>query len=257
MNLTTTDLKNDLNINKNKSIPKYDLPFIKVTIEGKKGETLQIVRKVNKSKKHISDYYDKLLYAGFNGTLEDFYKIYGKKEIIVKKKPKRKIKLGNSLLLKSDLLYKPMQKTITKEFNFMNKEKEKRMNMKTLLNLITIKDNFTKINMEKNKDKHRNKSAFDINSENITNMKSDFYKTSLFQKNTNNDITDNEKKMNYYKMKKIKNIRKLLNEKSRNILKKEENIDFQKSTFETILENQENNEKDQKKEKREKNGKKK
>ena len=256
MNLTTDSLKKEKNLNINKSAPKYELPFVKMAIEGKKGETLQIIRKLNNSKKHINDHYDKLLYQGFNGSLEDFYKLYGKKEIIIRKKPKGKIKLSSSLLLKSDLLSKPIQKTIMKEFNFMNKQKEKRMNMKTLLNLITIKDNFKKINMEKNKDKHRNKSAFDINSENITNLKSDFYKTSLVQKNTNNDITDNEKKMNYYKMKKIKNIRKLLNEKSRNILKKEENIDFQKSTFETILENQENNEKDQKKEKREKNGKK-
>ena len=247
MNLTTMDFKNKININKYKSLPKYELPFIKMTIEGKKGETLQIVRKVNKSKKHINDHYDILLYEGFNGSLEDFYKIYGKKEVIVKKKPKGKIKLSSSLLLKSDLLSKPLQKTITKEFNFMNKQKEKRMNMKTLLNLITIKDNFKKINLEKNKDKPRNKSAFDIDTKN------DFYKTSLIQKSSNNDIIDNEKRTNLLKMKKIKNIRKLLNEKSRNILKKEENIDFQKSTFEKIIENQENNEKDKKNEKNEKN----
>ena len=43
-------------------------------------------------------------------------------------------------------------------------------------------------------------------------------------------------------MKKIYKIRKLLNEKSRNVLKNDTNFDFQKSTFETMEENKENDE---------------
>ena len=48
------------------------------------------------------------------------------------------------------------------------------------------------------------------------------------------------------KMKKIYKIRKLLNQKSRNILKSEDNLSLQRSTFETLRENKENIKKEKK-----------
>ena len=230
MNLTDADLSK-INLNRNKSVPHYELPFIKITIAGRKGETTHIIRKLNKSKNHINKHVDQLLYTGFNGTLEDFYKVYGKNEEIKKRIPKTKIKLNNSLLLKSDLLYKPIQKTITKEFNFMNKNKIN--NMKSLLFLLRKKD-FCKNNFEKVKENLRNKNHY--------NKKSNICKANSSQPNFNKDNIYDKQKIKYVKMKKIYKIRKLLNEKSRNVLKNDTNFDFQKSTFETMEENKENEE---------------
>lgn len=245
MNLTTINFKNNFNLNKNKSMPKYELPFIKVTIQGKKGETTQIIRKLNNSKKYIKDHLDKLLFTGFKGTLDDFYKVYGIKKKSKDRKNKGKTKLNSSLLLKSDLFFKPIQKTQIKEFNFMNKIKEKSVNIKTLLNILDKKNDSKYIKLENNEN-FKNKSSFEINSKNISRINLDLNKSNFYQKisNFNNDSMVNKEKI--AKMKKIYKIRKLLNQKSRNILKSEDNLSLQRSTFETLRENKENIKKEKK-----------
>ena len=233
MNLSDENLIN--NINKNKTIANYDLPFIKMTISGKKGETTHIIRKLNKSKNYIKNNVHQLLYSGFNGSLEDLYKVYGKMDTNRKRNPKPKIKLNNSFLVKSDLLYKPIQKTITKEFNFMNKKKI--INMKSLLHLLRKKEPF-KYNLLKNKDNKKK------NNSSAKNLK--IYKGNSSQPNFNEkNIFDKDKSI-FNNMKKINKIRKLLNKKSRNILKNDTNLDFQKSTFETMEEKKDNEGKNKK-----------
>lgn len=220
MNLYEEILSKSSNF-RNKSVPKYELPFINITIAGKKGEITHIIRKLNKSKSFINDHVGKLLYTGFNGTLEDFHKVYGKSQINLKKTPKRKIKLNNTLLLKSVLLSKPIQKTITKEFKFMNKDKK--INMKSLLYLLQ-KNEHLKDNLEKAKDNLKTKKK-----------KLQIYKPNSSQQNLKESMIDKDYSR-HLEMKKINKIRKLLNQKSRNMLKNESNIEFQKSTFETIEE---------------------
>ena len=245
MNLTTIDFNNNNYLNKKNPFIKYELPFIKINIQGKKGETTHIIRKLNNSKNHINDHLDQLLFTGFDGNLEDLHKMYGINNNLQKRKSKPKIKLVNRLLLKNDLLFKPIQKTITKEFNFMSKNKVKIINMKTLLALMSKKDKFKHIN--KNKGNIRSKSAYDINGKKIPNMK-----TTFDQKLSNDTYYNNiieKKKESNKKMKKINQMRKLLSFKSRNMLKVDEN----KSTFETFRDNQETQEKEQKPEKEEKN----
>ena len=246
MNLTTIDFNSNNYLNKKNPFIKYELPFIKINIQGKKGETTHIIRKLNNSKNHINEHLDQLLFTGFNGNLEDLHKMYGINNNPQKRKSKPKKKLFNRLLLKYDLLFKPIQKTVTKEFNFVSKNKVKIINMKTLMTLMSKKDKFKHI-INKNKGNIRSKSAYDINSKKIPNMK-----TTIDQKLLNdtyyNNFIENKKESNK-KMKKINQMRKLLSIKSRNILKNDEN----KSTFETFRDNQEIQEKEQKPEKEEKN----
>ena len=246
MNLTTINFNSNNNLYRKNSIKQYDFPFVKMTIEGKKGETTHIIRKLNKSKSYISGHLHKLLFTGFNGNLEDLYKVYRINQNPKKRKPKSKIRLNNSLLLKNFLLFKPVQKTVVKEFNFMNKNKEKILNMKTLLPLLNQKEKFKQI-LYKNKEKIGNKSACDISSKNITNMKATYDQKNLNENNYYDIIEKN--KENSKKMKKINTTRKLLLKKSRNMLK----IDENKSTFETFRNSQENKEKEQKLEQTEKN----
>ena len=245
MNLSAINFSSKYNIFKKESIHRLDLPFIKIILAGKKGEAIHIISKVNKSKNYINYHLEKLLLKGFNGTKEDFDRVYGNNQTAKKMKSKGKIKLNNSLLLKSDLLYKPMQKTIIKEFNFVNKPKDKIINMKPLLNTLK-KNNISQNTLEINKKiLFRNNSAYDVSGQIISSPISDFYKTSVNIKNTkNNSIYNNSKG----KSLKIKKIRKLLNEKSRNMLNESaKNIDFQNSTFETIKQNIEKENKNEQK----------
>ena len=246
MNLTTIDFNSNNYLNKKNPFIEYELPFININIQGKKGETTHIIRKLNNSKNHIDVHLDQLLFTGFNGNIEDLHKVYGINNNFQKRKPKQKKKLFNRLLLKYDLLFKPIQKTVTKEFNFMNKNKEKIINVKTLLTLMSKKDKFKHI-INKNKGNIRSKSAYDINGRKIPNIKTTFDQK-LANDTYYNNIIEKKKESNQ-KMKKINQMRKLLNLKSRNILK----IDENKSTLETIRDNQEIQEIEQKPEKEEKN----
>ena len=237
MKLTAIDFSKNYDFSHNPSIPQFELPFIKIILEGKKGETTQILRKVTKSNNYINNHVEKLLLEGFNGTKEDFDKLYGKNQANKRIKSKGKIKLNNNILLRSDFFYKPMQKTIPKEFKFANNRNiDKNIIMK---NLFSFRNNISKDNNKKILKK--NKSAYDINSKNLSISNSNFYKTSIDINNQrNNSMIYKEK---FSKMKKIKRIRKLLNEKSRNLLKDNNNIDFQKSSYELIKENNEKEDK--------------
>ena len=216
MNFVNQFFSRNYKLNKNKSSPKYELlPFIKLSLSWRKYDTNYFLRKVSKSKSVISGHLDKLLFTGFEGTLDDFYRVYGRKDIIKKIKPKEKLKLDSKLLLKSDISSKPLKLTKLKEFNLTNKIKNQ-----TSFNYYTNK-NKIKINfsLDKNKDNVRNKSAFDISTKNNSNIKID-YKTIM----KTNRIFDKNiiiKKINkkYKKLLKIKKIRKILNKKSKDILK--------------------------------------
>ena len=197
-------------MNKTNSSKKYELPFIKVTLNGKKNETTHILRKVNNSKKMINNEVEQLLLSGFNGTLEDFNKIYRLKEIVRKKKPKFLFKFDNALLFKSDVLQGPIKLTKTKEFSFMNRSKDRMANMLTLLNNYNKKnDNNNSHSFEKNK----NKATFDIKNSSTQFLE---YKNKT---QTNNKYINREFIINHQKEKlqKINNIRRILCLKSRNI----------------------------------------
>ena len=225
--MNSTNIGNNI-IAKNKSAPKYELPFIKVTLAGKKNDTTHILRKVNKSKNIIGNQIDKLLFTGFSGTLDDFYKVYGRKKSMKIKKPKIKIKLYNSILYQSDVLSGPIKLTKPKEFKFMNKSKDKSFNMRILLKEY-VQKKYLKFNNNKEKGKEiRNKSALNINSKTFSNFH-------LYNK----EYFNNKRKEELEKMRIINKIRRILNLKSRNIFKND-NKSLEKSAIENtdIKENQ-------------------
>ena len=78
--------------------------------------------------------------------------------------------------------------TKTKEFNFMNKNKEKSTKMKILLNLLGKKNNL-KFILDKNKE-NRNKSAININQNNNSNIISDSHINYSSKKKDNNKKND-------------------------------------------------------------------
>lgn len=212
MNSSCINFSSYNKLNKVKPSPKYELPFVKIALGGRKGETTHILNKVKNSKCLISDQLDQLLFTGFEGTLNDFYKVYHKKKTLKNRKNKTKIKLNNRLLIKSDKFLMPLKLTKTKEFNFMNKSKDN-----TLFNIYTNKN--ANSSLERNKDNSRNKSAFEINAKNISNYNID-NKTNLFKTklNINKNFIMNKEREQYQKIQKIKNIRKILNKKSKDIL---------------------------------------
>ena len=235
MNSTRVHFSRNNKSYRNKTAAKYELPFIKVTLTGRKNETTQILRKVKNSKRLINKQIDKLLFTGFNGSLEDFYKVYGRKGSLKIKKPKIKAKLGSALLFQSDVLQGPLKLTKTKEFNFMSKNKEKAFNMRTLLNEYNNKKNKFKFNfnLEKNKNNNiKNKSALNINIKNISKCNIDIPKDNFsnYTNLYNKEYIINKQKENLQKLLKINKIRRILRLKSRNIFK-ENNKSLQKSAF--------------------------
>ncbi len=206
-------------INKKKSSPKYELPFIKLTINGRKNESTQIIKKVKNSKKIINNQVDQLLLKGFNGTLDDFYKVYGKKKSYNKKKTIKKFKYFDTLLFKSDVLAGPIKKTKIKEFNFMSKNKNK--------NVI----NEYKYKKSKNNNFEEIKSKSDIGLKNLS-VQSSYYKNNS-QNNTKYFSKESIINLQKEKLERINNIRKILCQKSRNI-SIDEDKSFHKSSIKDI-----------------------
>ena len=234
MNLTMVHFSRNNKSYRNKSFAKYELPFIKVTLSGRKNETTHILRKVKNSKSLINKQLDNLLFTGFNGTLDDFYRVYGRKNSIKIKKPKLRVKLSNTLLFQSDVLQGPIKLTKTKEFNFMNKNKQKVVNMRTLLNEYNKKN---ELKLEKTKDNIKNKTALNINIKNIS--KNSIESPKDYSNLYNKEYIINKQREELEKLQKINKIRKILSLKSRNIFK-DNNKSLQKSTVQnnSIKENE-------------------
>ena len=227
MNLPNKDYSKNYDNKTNKRPLKYELPFIKLNI-GRKGESTHIIKKMNNSTKLINSQLDNLLLAGFQGSKEDFNKIYGRNKINKKRKPMRN-KYNSSILLRTDLLYKPMRLTKFQEFSFMNKDKDKVMNMKTLLNLYKIKNQI--LSNEKEQENNKEKNIYDINTKNDSSINMDSNMKNFNKTNTiNKDYIIRKQLMKFEKMKKINNIRKLLTKNCRNILNIDNNKTFYKST---------------------------
>ena len=235
MNLTNLKGSKDNIFDKNMQIDKKKLPFQKINFIGKKNENTQILRKVKNSKNVINNQVDELLLTGFNGTMDDFYKVYGKRQSLKICKPKEKIKLGNSLLFKSDVAAGPIKLTKIQEFNFMNKIKTKEM--KKLLDKYTNKNESKyNFNFDKSKENIKNKSALDITSKNFSHI---YFNNSNYPYiYFNKDNIINKQKVQLEKLKKINKIRKILNIKSRNALKNES---FKKNKIKKFKTYQEDN----------------
>ena len=233
---------NNNKLPKGKSTQNFELlPFIKIALSGRKIGTTHVLKKVSNSKSVISDNLDKLLSCGFEGTLDDFNRLYGRKEIIKKIKPKEKLKLDNKLLLKSDTSSKPLKLTKLKEFNFMNKMNK--MKKHTSLNDLSNKNNLKiDYSLDKNKNNSRNKSAFDINTKSNTNSKIDSKKI-LINGYFNKNVIINKINKKYEQLLKLKKIRKILNKKSKEIFK---------NVVESSMKEKQKNEENDKKEKKEK-----
>ena len=197
---------------------KYDYnikyPFIKMKI-GNYKDSSYFSRKIKNSNKIINNQIGQLLYTGFQGTDEDFKNIYAKKDQIKNSKNWRaKLKINRSLMLNHGY--------ISKSMNFDdNNYKNKNSKMINILNKLKKKENDEKNIIETNKDK-----TIYLPSKNVSSIFIDTYKNntnkthSLYGRNSSTEIQN--------KIKRIKKIRHILNEKSEEILAFE-NYTFQDS----------------------------
>ena len=197
---------------------KYDYnikyPFIKMKI-GNYKDSSYFSRKIKNSNKIINNQIGQLLYTGFQGTDEDFKNIYAKKDPLKNSKNWRaKLKINRSLMLNHGYTSKSM--------NFAdNNYKNKNSKMMNLLNKLKKKENDEKNIIEINKDK-----TIYLPSKNVSSIFIDTYKNntnkthSLHGRNSSTEIQN--------KIKRIKKIRHILNEKSEEILAFE-NYTFQDS----------------------------
>ena len=204
---------------------KYELPFIKFSIASRRDEKNHILRKVLKSKSAIHYQIDKLLQTGFNGTLDDFYKVYGRQKSIKKRKNKMKAHLSSIFLLRSNAFSGPIKLTKTKEFHLTSKNKEKpSFNMAGFISEYSKKKLNYNFHLDKSKSKMNNNSSLDIKSKIFkcyNNSDSNNCNLSNLYYNKENIIKKHKNELE--KMQNIRKIRKILNIKNRNIFMDEIN----------------------------------
>ena len=212
---------------RNKPTLKYELPFLKVSLD-RKADSSHILRKMNNSKRVINTQLDTLLLAGFKGSSDDFKKLYKRNELFRKRRQSQRNGYNSSILLKIDLLSKPIKLTKIKEFNFMNKKENIIKNLKKALNIYKIKNE----NKDKDENKEKkecekkigSKSAYEIYFKNSC-KSMDYSKANKIDKNR---IIKREM-LKSSNMKRINKMRKILNYKSRNLLNLENNNSVLKS----------------------------
>lgn len=230
MTLSNIGFSNNYIHLRNKPTLKYELPFLKISLD-RKADSSHILRKMNKSKKAINTQLDTLLLAGFKGSSDDFNKLYKRNEILRKRRQSIRNRCSSSLLLKINLLSKPMKLTKIKEFNFMDKKENKIKNLKKTLNIYKIK------NENKDKDENKEKKEYEknIGSKSIGEIysKKSCISTDLNNYNKANKIDKNriikKQLIKSSNMKRINKIRIILNQKSRNLLKLDNNNSAPKS----------------------------
>ena len=205
---------------RNKPTLKYELPILKISLD-RKVDSSQILRKMNNSKRVINTQLDTLLLAGFKGSSDDFKKLYKRNQLVRKRRQSQRNRYSSSLFLKMDVLSKPIKLTKIKEFNFMDKKEKKIKKMEKVLNMYKYKN--------KNKDKEKidyeknigNKSVGDIYSKNsCKSVNSNNYNKTI--KIDKNRIIKREM-IKSSNLKKLNKIRKMLNQKSRNLLRLDNN----------------------------------
>ena len=228
MTLSNIGFSNNYIHLRNKPTLKYELPIVKVSLD-RKADSSYIVRKMNNSKRVINSQLDTLLLAGFQGTSDDFKKLYKRNELYRKRRQSQRMRYNSSILLKLDLLSKPIKLTKIKEFNFMDKKENKIKNLKKVLNIYKIK-NENKDNKDGNKEKKEyeknigSNSAGEIYSKNscISMDSNNHYKTNKIDKIDKNRIIKREM-IKSSNMKRINKMRIILNQKSRNLLNLDNN----------------------------------
>ena len=190
--------------NKKKYDDNIKYPFIKMKI-GNYKDSSYFSGKIKNSNKIINNQIGQLLYTGFQGTDEDFKNIYAKKEPIkLLKNLKSKLKINKSLMINAGYTSKSM--------NFSdNNNKSKTSKMISLLNKLRKKENNEK-NIEINKDK----STIYLPTKNASSIFIDTYKNNTNKTNSIHGRNSTIEIQN--KIKRIKKIRNILNEKSEEIL---------------------------------------
>ena len=242
MTLTNIGFSNNYIHLRNKPSLKYELPFLKISLD-RKADSSYMLRKMNNSKRVINTQLDKLLLAGFKGSSDDFKKLYKRNDRVRKKRQSQRNGYRSSIYMKFDLLSKPMKLTRIKEFNFMEKE-NKIKNLKKGLNIYKIKYENEDKHKEEDKKKCREKKEYEknIESKSVGEM---YSKKSLISLDSNNNKKINKIDKNRIikremikssNMKRINKIRIILNQKSRNLLKLDNNNTSLKSQ---IIENRE------------------
>jgi len=251
MTLSNIGFSNNYIHLRNKPTLKYELPIVKVSLD-RKADSSYILRKMNNSKRVINSQLDTLLLLGFQGTSDDFKKLYKRNELYRKRRQSQRNRYNSSILLKLDLLSKPIKLTKIKEFNFMDKKENKIKNLKKVLNIYKIK-NENKNNKDENKEKKEceknigSNSAGEIYSKNscISMDSNNHNKTNKIDIIDKNRIIKREM-IKSSNMKRINKMRIILNQKSRNLLNLDNNNSSLKSQvieikkFHHIIDDKEN-----------------
>ena len=200
-------------------------PFVKMK-EGFSNKNVFLYGKLKRSDKVIHNQVDQLLLSGFEGTEEDFKSIYYRNEPVKKVKLKTKFKLNRNLMINHDFLSNSIKFSKIKGFVRSDKNKNhshfKRILQNSLKNYRYKKEREKEDELkyeEKYKEIFKDKSTLYLgtksNSSIIDTYKNSTNKTHGFP--GKNSSLDN-KKYKEEKMRRIKKIRNILNQKSNSIL---------------------------------------
>ena len=185
-------------------------PFIKIkTNQGK--DKKYFMRKIINSDKIIDNNMDTLLYSGFDGTKEDFLRIYGKKDSKKKINKSRYKSKRHALIINPNFLAKSIKMKKIKDYNNSANYNKKKIGMLSLLNFYK----------SKNKTKKENISGDDSQTLGINQNKNGYQTKSKNDSSSNKARTIKERNNsseNKDRIKKIKKMYKILKSKSNEIL---------------------------------------
>ena len=189
-------------------------PFIKIKTRPIKDKKY-FIRKINNSDKIINNQIDTLLYTGFEGTKQDFNNLYGKKE---SKKNLNKLKISKSKVNQTlTIIPNYMSKTINikKSLDYSNSAKNNIKDLRKHSLINRLKDRKKKESDESQRI-NKNQSGFYVGTRNDSSSILDNYKNSSNKNISLNDRNNTSEKKD--KMKKIKQMFKILNMKSDEII---------------------------------------
>ena len=189
----------------------FKYPFIKIKTNLAK-DNKYFIRKLKNSGQIIENNIDTLLYSGFEGTKEDFLRIYGKKDPNKKYNILRsKAKFRNAIILHPNFMSNSIKMKKIKDYNNSAKNNKKKTGMLSILNIYKLKNKTRKENIsgdeEQSLENSQNKIWYH------TKAKNDSRSNKAHSINEWNNSSENKNKF-----KKIKKMYKILNSKSNEIL---------------------------------------
>ena len=196
-------------------------PFIKIK-QGFKDESNYILGKIKRSDKIISNQLNLLLLTGFEGNEEDFKNFYHLGQQGKNDKLKNRLRYRRNSIIFPEFFSESIKLTKVKEFKISEKNRNNNSNFKKILRKSILMNKKKKENLTKYEEKIKEM----FRERNITNLVSNSSAINTYKNNTNKIINLTSNRNNSLrkendkeeKLKQIKKIRSLINQKSDDIL---------------------------------------